>query len=524
MIRPAPSRSSTDATITQNHPVDARTWIGFIAMCIGMFMAVLDIQVVASSLPQMAASLHIPEDRLSWIQTSYLMAEIVAIPLTGLLTRAFSVRWLFAGATLAFTAMSLGCALSTSFGALITLRTLQGFCGGVLIPAVFTTVFALFQGKREALATTVAGTFAVLAPTIGPALGGFLTQNYSWHAIFLINIIPGLLVSAAVARLVRVGEPKLSVLRHIDGIAVVLAGIFLGTFELGLKEGPKHHWRGIYMGGIAVVCLFSGVVAIRRCFFRPAAFVDLGRFRDRAFACGSVLNFLFGMGLFGCVYLLPVFLGYVRHHSALEIGSIMIVMGAAQLVIAPLAAYAETRVDARMLALIGFLVFAAGLGANAFENTHTDFWQLFWPQILRGAAVMFCLLPATRLALNHWQGDALADASALFNLMRNLGGAIGIALCDTILEQRTVPHVTQLVARLQAGDPNAAKLVGLPTRLFHYHAMAPVDPITKAMIQPMIERVALVQSFNEAWMMLAGFSLLALLALPLVPRTPPPTD
>src|ERR1700759_3943594 len=177
----------------------AKAWIGFVAMCVGMFMAILDIQVVASSLTNIQSALNIASDRMSWIQTGYLIAEVIAIPLTGWLTRALSLRWLFAGATFGFTLASLGCALCTTLEPLLIIRVIQGFCGGMLIPVVFTPAFTLFPDKDRVLATMLAGTFAMIAPTIGPAVGGYLTQTFSWHWIFLVNIVPGLVVSLLVA-------------------------------------------------------------------------------------------------------------------------------------------------------------------------------------------------------------------------------------------------------------------------------------------------------------------------------------
>lgn len=496
-------------------------WLGFVAMCLGMFMAILDIQVVASSLPAMAEALTIPEDRLSWIQTSYLIAEIIAIPLTGFLTRAVSVRWLFAGSTFAFTLASIGCAMSTSFGALIVLRTIQGFSGGALIPAVFTTIFVLFEGKREALATTVAGSFAMIAPTLGPAFGGWLTELYSWHAIFLINVIPGIIVTAITASIVRVGEPDWKLLKRIDYVTVILAAIFLASLELVLKEGPKHHWSGGLVFGLLAVCAVACTATIQQCLSRKEPFVDLRRFGDLSFTCGCILSFVLGFGLFGATYMTPVFLGFVRGHSALEIGKVMVVAGAAQLLAAPFAAYLETRIDARKLAFTGFAVFAAGLLLNGFQTPRWDFEEFLWPQILRGVAIMFCLLPATRLALDGWPRDQLSDASALFNLMRNLGGAIGIALVDTVLEQRTPGHVNLLVAQLQAGRRATAQFVGLPLNYFHDTPMGPVDAFTKSLIEPLVRKAGITLSFNEAWLMIGTLFVLTLGALALAGRVRP---
>jgi DHA2 family multidrug resistance protein len=498
---------------------NTKIWIGFAAMCVGMFMAILDIQVVASSLTNIEAALHVPADKLSWIQTGYLIAEVVAIPLTGWLTRALSLRWLYAGATFGFTLASLVCASVSGIDPLIAVRVVQGFCGGMLIPSVFTSIFTMIPEKHRVLATAIAGLFAMLAPTLGPAVGGYLTETFSWRWIFLVNILPGLVVTALAIGFVRLGKPQLSLLARIDYFAVMLAAVFLGSLELLLKEGPKREWEGAYVTIIAAVCVSSGLLTLWQTLRTRHPFIDLRRFVERSFAIGSVLSFIFGMGLYGSVYLLSIFLGAVRGHSPLEIGEIMVVSGAAQLLVAPLAAAIEPRADPRLLTAMGFGLFGAGLATNGFETIHTDFWGLFWPQVLRGASVMLCILPATRLALASVPERDVADASALFNLMRNLGGAIGIAVVDTILERRTPHHFLDLAMRLKGGDASAAALVGLPTALFKGHDMGPVDPIMKAMVEPLIRRAALTLSFNEAWLIVSALFALSLLALPFIQRS-----
>src|SRR5215213_6839870 len=172
------------------------TWVGFVMMCLGMFMAILDIQVVATSLPSIQDALSISQDAMSWIQTAYLIAEIIAIPLSGWLTRVLTLNWLFVAAITLFTLASIGCACSGSFAVLIGFRVLQGFAGGMLIPAVFSAVFLLFPSRLHPLATTIAGVVAVMAPTVGPVVGGWISETWSWHWLFLINVAPG--VAAAV--------------------------------------------------------------------------------------------------------------------------------------------------------------------------------------------------------------------------------------------------------------------------------------------------------------------------------------
>jgi DHA2 family multidrug resistance protein len=494
----------------------AKTWIGYVAMCIGMFMAILDIQVVASSLTVVQHALKISADTISWIQTGYLIAEVIAIPLTGVLTRALSLRWLFVGAIVGFTLSSLGCALCTDGAEMIAVRVVQGFFGGMLIPAVFTSVFTILPRKHEVFATTMAGLFAMIAPTIGPYVGGWLTEHYSWHWIFLINIPTGVIVGLVVAASIRVGKPDAAVWRRIDYATVLLTAIFLGSLELLLKKAPENHWSGTFVYVLAVVCAASCTLAGYFCLTRPHPFVELRRFTRRAFALGCLLSFVLGIGLYGSTYIVAVFLGAVRGHTPLEIGGIMMVAGIAQLIAAPLAALFESRLDGRLMIALGFSLFAAGLFLNGWTDAGSDYDAFFWPQILRGVAIMLCILPSTRLAMEGWPADDAADASGLFNLMRNLGGAIGIALIDTILEQRSPVHANALVDRLQHGDAAAAALVGLPTQYFHGQNMGPIDSSMRAYVEPLIQKAAMAQSFNEAWLVIGVFFVLALAAIPFV--------
>jgi MFS transporter, DHA2 family, multidrug resistance protein len=496
------------------HPVPCAHWLGFIAMCVGMFLAILDIQIVASSLPEIQTALTIPLDQLSWVQTAYLIAEVVAIPLTSRLTRLLTLGGLFAAAITGFVAASLGCGLSGDFIELVFFRVLQGFCGGALIPAVFTSVFVLFPERRRVLATTIAGLFAVLAPTVGPSIGGYITENYTWHWLFFANIGPGIAIAAVATRFIRVGRADWSLFRCLDYAGLFYLSLFLASLEACLKQGPILGWSTNLPVLLAIASVASGAMAIRRCLATPEPVIRLQLFRQTWFAIAAGYSFVLGAGLFGSVYMLPLFLGIVRQHTPLEIGEIMIVSGAAQLVVAPIAAVAEKRLNSRLLIAAGYTLFAGGLFANGFATIETDFNGLLWPQLLRGSGVMLCLLPTTRLALDGRYGDALTDASALFNLMRNLGGAIGIALIDTVLEERVPVHAAALVSRLRAGDAAAARLVGLPMDQFLNTPIGAVDVATREIVARLVERAAFALSCNEAWIMLGIILVLSLLALP----------
>ncbi|WP_050032036.1 DHA2 family efflux MFS transporter permease subunit [Bradyrhizobium sp. LTSP857] len=492
-------------------------------MCLGMFMAILDIQVVATSLPTIQSTLAISREAMSWIQTAYLIAEIIAIPLTGWLTRALTLRWLFVTAISLFTLASIGCAFSGSFTTLVGFRVLQGFAGGVLIPAVFSAVFLLFPIRLHP-ATTMAGIMAVLAPTVGPVVGGWITDTWSWHWLFLINVAPGAIAALATPMLLPRERPRFSDLTTLDVPSLALLAVSLACLEIGLKEGPQHGWLSPFCFIPIVLSAAAAIVFTIRTLRAAHPVVDLSTFGSRSFAIGCALSFFLGIGLFGSVYLMPVFLAYVRHHDAFEIGTIMLVTGVSQLATAPIAGLLESRFDPRWLSAAGFGLFAIGLGCSAFESRVADFHEMFWPQVLRGVAIMFCLLPPTRLALGSLAASRVPDASGLFNLMRNVGGAIGIALIDTILYGRTGAHADALRERLIAGDVTAAQAIGLDLTLFTHRPAGVSDATIEAYLRPMVEKAAFALSANEAWALLACAALLGLLLIPFAAGSSEGTD
>jgi DHA2 family multidrug resistance protein len=496
----------------------ARIWIGFGFMCLGMFMAILDIQIVATSLPTIRAALHIDADQMSWIQTAYLTAEIVAIPMTGYLTRVLGMRGLFVTATAAFTLASAGCAASHDVATLIACRVAQGFAGGTLIPAVFSAVFVLFPARRQGIATTIAGLAAVSAPTVGPIVGGWLTQTYSWHWLFLVNIAPGIVaVLGALATLPRTAMDR-AALRTIDALAVLLLAVALAALEIALKDAPGFGWGSARVAGLLAVFVVAGAGFVVRTLRARHPIVNLRHVGDRNFAIGCALSFALGVGLFGSTYLMPFFLGLVRGHGALDTGKIMLVTGLAQLAAAPFAVALERRVDARLLTAFGFGLFAVGLWLSTTQTGNTDFAQMLVPQILRGVAIMFCLLPPTRLALGMIPPSQVADASGLFNLMRNLGGAIGLALIDTVIFSRGAGHAHHIADRLRHGDVDMAVSIGIPRDAFMDQLGQPIGPEVEELVRPLVAKAALVDAINDAWALIALLTALALVLIPLVRR------
>lgn len=495
-----------------------RAWLAFGAMCVGMFMAILDIQIVAAVLPRMSAALHIELDRLSWIQTAYLITEIIAIALSGRLTRALSTRWVFTVGVAGFIAASIGCGFSHDFIGLIAWRTAQGFCGGVIIPTVFSAGFKMFPKAGQDRALLLAGALAMLAPSVGPLLGGYIAQTLSWNWLFFINVPAGIAVAIVAATFVRIDRADGAAWRTIDALALASLAAALALLEIMLKVAPGDHWRQprdlAYAGGMVL----AAIIFVLRSRRHDDPLIDFAALRSRSFSACCVTNFALGLGLYGSVYVLPLFLGFVRGHSPLEIGEIMVVTGIAQLIAAPIATFAEKRFAPIWVAAFGFALFGAGALVNAGETPRTDFHDLLLPQILRGASVLFCILPITTVALEAQRDEELGNASGILNFMRNVGGAVGIGLVDTVINERPSAIATAIAHQLAAGSRATATYVGLPTYLFNGTPLT-VSPAMAAQAKPLVERAAATMAFNEAWLLLGGLMLASLIAVPFVRRT-----
>jgi MFS transporter, DHA2 family, multidrug resistance protein len=425
--------------------IDPARVVAFLAMCFGMFMAFLDIQVVSASLAEIQAGLAASSDEITWVQTSYLMAEVVAIPLSGFLSRALGTRIMFASAAAGFTAASVMCGLSSSMTQMIVWRALQGFIGGGMVPTVFASAYTIFPRSKQPVITPLIGLVATLAPTIGPTVGGILTDAMSWHWLFFINIVPGILVTIAAITLIDFDPPNLALFERFDWIGLIFMALFLGALEYVLEDGPRYDWfEDSTIAFAAVLSAVSAVVFFARVLLARQPIVDLRTFADRNFALGSMFSFVLGIGLYGLTYLYPVFLGQVRGYNALMIGETMFVSGATMFATAPLVGRLMTRIDARLMLAFGFIVVAISNFDMSYVTRDWDFGELLLPQFLRGFGMMFAIVPITNISLGTLAPDRLKNASGLFNLTRNLGGAVGLAGLNTVLDKRIDLHLARL--------------------------------------------------------------------------------
>jgi MFS transporter, DHA2 family, multidrug resistance protein len=510
-------RAATPAAPSFSEAIPPRRLIAFLAMCFGMFMAFLDIQIVSSSLSEIQAGLSASADEIPWVQTAYLIAEVVAIPLSGFLSRAFGTRILFAISAAGFTFASVMCGTSTSIDSMIVWRALQGFIGGGMVPTVFASAYFIFQGPRQKFIAPVVGLIATLAPTIGPTVGGYLTDAYSWHWLFFVNVVPGIIVTITTFLLVDFDQPDFALLKNFDWYGLISMAGFLGALEYLLEEGPRYEWfDDETIMTVAIVSALSAVVFFARVLKAHTPIVDLRAFANRNFAVGSLFSFVLGIGLYGLTYLYPAYLAQVRGYDALMIGETLFVSGLVMFVTAPIAGQLNERFDPRYILVAGFVFFAIGTWQMTFVTSDWDFWELLWPQIFRGVGLMFAIIPVTNTALGTLPIERVKNASGLFNLMRNLGGAIGLAGINTWFNDRMDLHLTRLHEAVNtASIPAAETLAALSARFqgSDAHVMALKE------LMAIVRRQAAVMSYADVFLMLTVL-FLSLAALGLVMKRP----
>jgi len=497
----------------------------FAVMCVGMFVALLDIQIVASSLQDIGGGLSAAQDDISWVQTAYLIAEIIVIPLSGWLTRVFSTRWLFAASAAGFTLASLFCGVAWSIESMIVFRALQGLLGASMIPTVFTSSFHYFQGQRRVYSAAVIGAIASIAPTLGPVIGGWITDTLDWRWLFYINLVPGLLVAVTVPLLVKIDRPDLSLLKGADYLGMVLMALALGTLEYVLEEGARWNW---FDDGTIRACAWvagiSGILFVVRSLTYAQPVVDLRALGNRNFALGCFLSFVTGIGIFSTIYLTPLFLGYVRGFSAWQTGIAIFSTGAASLAGVPIYVALARKIDTRWLMMFGLASFGAAMWSFSFITHEWGAAELLVPQILRGFPQVFAVAPSVTLGLGSLPPERLKYASGLFNMMRNLGGAVGIAVCGAILNDRTNAHFHDIAAHLTPANGAMERLLHGMTERFGAVLGGPVAGHQAALSQlwHLAYREAATLAYADAFQAIMVAFALATLLVPLLRQVAPP--
>lgn len=507
---------SAPATSTKEPPVSLRSWMAVLGAALGAFMAVLDIQIVNSSLQDIQGALGATLDEGTWIATSYLVAEIVTIPLTPWLSKVFSTRLYVIVNACFFILFSMLCAWAPDLNAMIICRALQGFTGGILIPMAFTIILTSLPPSKRPIGMAIFAITATFAPSIGPAIGGWLTDTYGWQYIFYLNVLPGVLFVTILWMTLPKEPMNLKLLGDGDWLGIITMASGLGCLEVVLEEGNRKDWFGSNMiVTLAIVSAVSLVVFFWRELTAKKPLINLKLLARRNFSLASVANTTLGFGLYGSVYIVPVYLAQIQGYSALQIGTTMMWLGLPQLLIIPLVPKLMTRVDPRLLLGIGISLFAASCLMNSNMTFLNAGDQLIPSLLVRAMGQPLIMVPLSTLATAGIEGSQASSASALFNMMRNLGGSIGVALISTFVTRREQFHSSRLGEHVYQASLNVQdQISGMTQQLIARGADAVTahDQAIK-LLDNAVRRESFVMAYNDSFLIMGITLLLSCVAV-----------
>ena len=501
---------------TQASAVPVKVWLAVIGANLGAFMAILNIQIVNASLADIQGAIGAGIDDGGWISTAYLVAEIVVIPLTGWLARVFSVRrYLLANAAL-FLVLSAACALAQNLGQMIVLRAVQGFTGGVLIPMAFTLIITLLPAAKQPIGLALFAISATFAPAIGPTIGGYLTENWGWEYIFYVNLVPGTVMLVLLWLSLEKQPMQLGLLRQGDWAGIATMAIGLSALQTVLEEGNKDDWFGspfiVKLSIVAAVALALFVwIELRS----SHPLLNLKLLLRRNFGFSTVAAFLLGVALYGSVFILPVYLSRIQGYNAEQIGMVLAWTGLPQLVLIPLVPRLMKKVDARLVIAAGLALFAASNFMNIFMTADTAADQLLWPNVVRAIGQALVLTPLAAVAAAGIEAENAGSASALFNMMRNLGGAIGIAGLQTFLTKREQFHSNILNQSVSIFDEATHARMNQLVQYFLQHGVTDTATATNKALMAIggrLHQQASTMAFADTFYLLGAALVVALLA------------
>jgi MFS transporter, DHA2 family, multidrug resistance protein len=519
----APS-SSPAATSPRTSPASAsstptaslKTWIAVIGSTLGAFMAVLDIQIVNASLADIQGGIGAGIDDGGWITTSYLIAEIIVIPLSGWLAQVFSVRrYLLANAAL-FLAFSMACAVARNLGQMIVLRAAQGFAGGVLIPMAFTIIITLLPKNKQPIGLALFAVSATFAPAIGPTIGGYLTENWGWQYIFYVNLAPSAVMLTMLWFSLERAPMRLGLLKQGDWPGIVTVAIGLGALQTVLEEGNKDDWFGSdFIVRLSVIAAIALALFLWIELTSAKPLLNLRLLLRRNFGFGILANFLMGIALYGSVFILPEYLARIQGYNSEQIGMVLAWVGLPQLLLIPLVPRLMKRFDARLVIAVGFALFAGSNFMNIYMTTDYAGDQLLWPNIVRAVGQALAFAPLSAVATAGIEKENAGSGSALFNMMRNLGGAIGIAMLQTFLTKREQFHSNVLTPSVSLfTEATRARIEDL-TRYFLNHGVSDQGTAMHKAIVAIgnaVRKQAFEMAFSDTFYLLGAVLIVALIA------------
>jgi len=497
-------------------------WLVAVAVMFGTFMEVLDTTVVNVSLPHIAGSLSATIEEATWVLTSYLVANAIVLPLTGWLANFFGRKRMLLTAVAGFTISSLLCGLAPSLPLLVFFRVLQGLCGGSLQPLSQAVLLETFPAEKRGAAMGFWGLGIVVAPILGPVLGGWVTDSYSWRWVFYINIPVGIASMLMIQEFIFDPHYIKRATSRIDYWGIGMLAVAIAALQIALDKGQQEDWfSSNWITSLVVVSAVMLAVFLIYELRTPHPVVNLRVFKNATFRTGTLMMTLLGFGLYGGLVLLPIMLQTLLGYPAYEAGMATSPRGIGSFIAMPLVGFIMAKLDPRKLLAIGLT--ATGMTYFMFARMNLDvgYWNIFWPQIIQGTALALVWVPLTTSTMDPIPREEMGNATSIYNLMRNLGASVGIATVTTLLARRQQVHLNVLSARINAYDrPPAVFLEGIRNGLIR----GGVDVFTAtrqsyAALNGVVQRHAAMLTFVEIYWIL-GAVFIVMIPLILLMRRP----
>jgi MFS transporter, DHA2 family, multidrug resistance protein len=481
-------------------------WIIAAAVMLATFMEVLDTTIVSVALPHIAGSLSASTDEATWTLTSYLVSNAIILPASGWLARRFGRKRFLLTCILLFTGSSLMCGLAASLGMLILARVIQGFGGGALQPISQAILLESFPPEKRGMAMAAFALGVVVAPILGPTLGGWLTDNYSWRWAFYINVPVGMLAFFMITTFIE-DPPYIRAARpgRIDGIGFGLMALSLSCLQIILDRGQQDDWFSAdWIRWFTIVSALSFIAFIIRELSVNEPIVNLRVLRDRNFAVGIAMITMVGVALYSAITLLPIFLQTLMGYTALQSGYAVSPRGIGALITMPVVGYLTGKVDFRKLICTGFILVAVSLWVLGEINLEIAIRNIIWPCVLTGVGLAMIFVPLSVVAMGTLPQAEMGNASGIFNLMRNVGGSVGISIVTTMLIRNSQVHQAMMVSHLSPGDI----ALGLRSQSLQHYLAGNFDQVEAArkaqgVIFGELQRQATLWAFVDNFRMLA---------------------
>ena len=429
----------------QNDAISLRSWVAVLGSIIGCFMAGMNVHVTNASLPDVRGSLGATFEEGSWITTAYLVAEIIIIPVTGWLVSVFGMRKVLMTGTSGFVVFSVVCSLAPNIQTMIFARALQGAFGGVLIPLSFQLIIGELPSRKHALGMALFAVANNVAQAAGPALGGWLTDVWSWRWIFYLQVPPGLLLLAAIGWSVKPQPLSLDKLRNSDWWGMGSMAVGLSALQIMLEEGGREDWFSSPFIINCTIIAATGLVAFVWVELRTShPFINLRLLGEYNFGVASLMQFSFGAVVFGVVFLVPNYFAELQGYNARQIGMLMIPYGIVQFIMSFATPYLMRLSSPRVIIIAGFVITAVGCGMNIHLNPDASANVIVPSLVVRGIGQSLVVVALGVMAIQGLDKTQSGSASGLFSMVRNVGGAIGIALCSQSIVEFTRQHAQQI--------------------------------------------------------------------------------